>query len=107
VGLARSTSRAKAWKWSIAGGGVAAFLVIAQILHAGDASRPSTPTAAVDAATAATQAGGVTWICVQGPYGYSCAPEGGYGGTSTSGYARGASGRGSVGAFANTRSSGS
>jgi hypothetical protein len=111
VAMAPSTSRARAWKWSITGGSLAAFLLMAQIFHAGDASRPSTPAAAADPiATGGPQAGGVTWICVEGAYGYTCAPANAYGRRGDDDF-EGTYGGGfrapSAGAFANTRSGGS
>ncbi len=112
MAVARSTTRAKAWKWTIAGGSLAAFLAMAQVFHIGDASRPSTPVAAGTAAQAAqaTQAyGGVTMVCVAGAYGYSCSPVAASGGGPGGGAYGGAygGGRASTPTFANTRSSGS
>ena len=106
MAAARSTSRAKAWKWSIAGGSVAAFLVMAQTFHIGDASPLSTPSAASAGVTAAQAAGGFTVVCVEGAYGYTCSPAGPYGGGYSGTYG-GASAATYGGAFANTRSSGS
>lgn len=110
MAIVRSSPRARAWKWSIGGGSVAAFLVMAQVFHVGDASRPSTPPAASAPAPAGQlmrTSSGATLVCVPGPYGYSCTPAsgstnagGGYG-------TYGSYGGGYGGTFANTRSSGS